>query len=373
MAGIYIHIPYCHKACNYCNFHFSTNLGTIDKMVESICKEIELKSNFLEKTLIETIYLGGGTPSVLSNSQLNQIFEKLHSTFTISKTAEQTLEANPEDLTSEKIHFWKSVGINRFSIGIQSFQEDALKWMNRNHTSKDSLNGIKQIQDSGVENISIDLIYGLPQLSNELWRTEIQTAIKLNVPHISSYCLTVEDKTALGSQIKKGLMDPVSEALSETHFLILMEEMERAGYEHYEISNFCKPTFESKHNTSYWKGIPYIGIGPGAHSYNLATRQFNVSNNSEYIRQITIGIIPFTEEVLTNEDHYNEYILTRLRTKWGIHLNEIVHYNPPHLIEIQKLLLNYTENGLIYETGGIYRLSQKGKLLADEITLHLMA
>lgn len=373
MAGIYIHIPYCHKACNYCNFHFSTNLNTVDKMVDAICKEIELKRDFLGKPLIETIYFGGGTPSVLSVNQLNQIVEKLHAVFTISKTAEQTLEANPEDLTEEKIHFWKKIGINRFSVGIQSFQEDSLKWMNRNHTSNDSIKGVKRIQDSGIDNISIDLIYGLPHLSEDLWRGEIQTAINMNVSHISSYCLTVEDKTALGNQVKKGMTLPVSEELSETHFLILMEEMERAGYEHYEISNFCKPSFESKHNTSYWKGIPYIGIGPGAHSYNRTTRQYNVSNNTEYIKQITAGKIPFTEEVLTKEDHYNEYILTRLRTRWGIHLNEINELAPPHLVEIQNLLLNYTENGFINEAEGIYTLTQKGKLLADEITLHLMA
>jgi len=341
-------------------------------MVEAICMEIELKRNFLENPLIETIYFGGGTPSVLSTNQLNQIIEKLHSVFTISDNAEYTLEANPEDLIKEKIHFWRHAGINRFSVGIQSFQEHSLKWMNRNHTSEDALNGIKRIQDAGIENISIDLIYGLPDLSEALWKSEIQTAINLNVPHISSYCLTVEDKTALGHQVKKGLATPVSDELSEMHFLILMKEMELAGYEHYEISNFCKPSFESKHNTSYWKGVPYIGIGPGAHSYNLITRQYNVSSNTEYIQQITNAKIPFTEEILTKEDRYNEYILTRLRTKWGILLNEIVQFEPPHLVEIQKLLLNYTENGFISETEGVYRLSQKGKLFADEITLHLM-
>lgn len=373
MAGIYIHIPYCHKACNYCNFHFSTNLTTVNKMVDAICKEIEFKSSFIDKPIIETIYFGGGTPSVLTNTQLNQIVEKLHAIFSISKNAEFTLEANPEDLINEKIAFWKKIGINRFSVGIQSFQDHSLKWMNRNHTSGDALNGIKRIQDFGIGNISIDLIYGLPDLSNELWKSEIQTAIKLNVPHISSYCLTVEEKTMLGNQVKKGIATPISDDISEKHLLILMEEMELAGYEHYEISNFCKPSFESKHNASYWKGIPYIGIGPGAHSYNLLSRQYNVSNNAEYIKGLDKGELLFTEELLTKEDNYNEYILTRLRTKWGIRLNELIQINPAHLVEIQKLLLNYTENGFISEIDGTYTLTHKGKLLADEITLQLMA
>jgi len=341
-------------------------------MVEAICKEIELKKHFLSNALIDTIYFGGGTPSVLANRQLNEIVQKIFSTYSISKNVEFTLEANPEDLTIDKIAFWKKVGINRFSIGIQSFQYDSLKWMNRNHSKTDSLTGIKRIQDLGIENISIDLIYGLPNLSNDLWKSEIQTAIKLGVPHISSYCLTVEEKTALGNHVKTGRAEPVSDELSESQLLILMKEMELAGYEHYEISNFCKPSYESRHNSNYWKGVAYIGIGPGAHSYNLINRQYNISNNTEYIKGIAKGEIPFTEEILTKEDNFNEYILTRLRTKWGISLNELVQFNPPHLIKIQKLLLNYTENGFISETKGIYILTHKGKLLADEITLQLM-
>ncbi len=372
MAGIYIHIPFCHKACTYCNFHFSTNLTLVAKMVTALCQELELKKTYLDNPSIDTIYLGGGTPSILHTSQLAQLFQAIYSTFAVSHKAEITLEANPEDLSKENILFWKNVGVNRLSIGIQSFQDDTLKWMNRNHSKNDSVRGVQMAQNLGIENLSIDLIYGTPDLTEELWRREIQTAIELQATHISSYCLTIEDKTALANQVKKGLSSPVSDEQSELQLLILMEEMELAGYEHYEISNFCKPSFESKHNSSYWKGLPYIGIGPGAHSYNLSSRQFNVSNNVQYINDLSTGKIPFTEELLTQQDLYNEYILTRLRTKWGIDLNEIARLNPTHLPKIQRLLSNFIENGFLDEINGLFRLTTKGKLLADEITLQLM-
>ncbi|MGN6647127.1 MAG: radical SAM family heme chaperone HemW [Cytophaga sp.] len=372
MAGIYIHIPFCHKACTYCNFHFSTNLTLVDKMVTALCRELELKKAYLDNSFIDTVYLGGGTPSILNTSQLAQLFQTIHSTFKVSDKAEITLEANPEDLSKENILFWKNVGVNRLSIGIQSFQDDTLKWMNRNHSRNDSIKGVRLAQDLGIENLSIDLIYGTPHLTEGLWRREIQTAIELQVAHISSYCLTIEDKTALAHQVKKGLSSPVSEEQSELQLLVLMEEMGLAGYEHYEISNFCKPFFESKHNSSYWQGLPYIGIGPGAHSYNLSSRQFNVSNNTQYIHDLSAGEIPFTEELLTPQDLYNEYILTRLRTKWGIHINELTRLNPTHLPKIQQLLSNFIENGFLDEINGLFRLTTKGKLLADEITLQLM-
>jgi oxygen-independent coproporphyrinogen III oxidase len=341
-------------------------------MVNALCRELELKKTFLNNPSIDTVYLGGGTPSILNTSQLAQLFETIHSTFIVSDKAEITLEANPEDLSKENISFWKNAGVNRLSIGIQSFRDDTLKWMNRNHSKNDSIKGVHLAQDLGIENLSIDLIYGTPDLTENLWREEIQTAIGLQVTHISSYCLTIEDKTALAHQVKKGISSPISEEQSELQLLVLMEEMELAGYEHYEISNFCKPAFESKHNSSYWKGLPYIGIGPGAHSYDLSSRQFNVSNNVQYIKALSAGKIPFTEELLTHHDLYNEYILTRLRTKWGIHLSEIARLNPAHLPKIQQLLSDFIENGFLDEINGIFRLTTKGKLLADEITLQLM-
>ena len=343
-------------------------------MIDSLCLELKEKKQYLNGSLIETIYFGGGTPSLLNQEQLSRIFQAIESHYLILKTAEITLEANPEDITPDTLTFWGLLGINRLSIGIQSFQNHYLKWMNRNHSSEEALNSIKLAQEYGFDNISIDLIFGLPNLNTKQWQEEMKTAINLNVQHISTYCLTVEEKTRLGSLVKKGQIQLTTEDIIEQHMLVLMDGMKHAGYEQYEISNFCKPNFESKHNSSYWKRIPYIGIGPGAHSYNGKDRQYNISNNPLYIKylnQPSLGNVS-TVEYLSENDTYNEYILTRLRTKWGIKKEEISVFKSINLAKVNQLLDSFCQNGFIEKELDAYKLTTKGKLLADEITLQLM-
>lgn len=346
----------------------------IDKMIESICLELKEKKDYLPGQIVETIYIGGGTPSLLNKEQLASIFQAIQANYFLSKTPEVTLEANPEDITSNALVSWKSFGINRLSIGIQSFQNHYLKWMNRNHTSEDSLKSVSLAQEYGFDNISIDLIYGLPNLNAEQWHQEIETAIGLHVQHISTYCLTIEEKTALGNLVEKGIVQLDTEETIEKQMLILMNTMQEAGYEQYEISNFCKPNFESKHNSSYWKRIPYIGVGPGAHSYNGKARQYNISSNPLYIKylnQPSLGDVSTIEE-LSKKDEYNEYILTRLRTKWGIKQHDIASFESINLVKINQLLDSFCQNGFMAKDVDVYKLTAKGKLLADEITLQLM-
>lgn len=346
----------------------------IDKMIESICLELREKKDYLNGQIIETIYFGGGTPSLLNKDQLASIFQSIQTHYFLSENSEITLEANPEDITPASLDSWKRFGINRLSIGIQSFQNHYLKWMNRNHSSEDSLKSVALAQESGFDNISIDLIYGLPDLNADDWRAEIDTAIALNVSHISTYCLTIEEKTALGKLVEKGRVQLDTEETIEKQMLILMDTMQEAGYEQYEISNFCKPNLESRHNSSYWKRIPYIGIGPGAHSYNGKARQYNISSNPLYIKylnQPSLGNISTIEE-LSEIDAYNEYVLTRLRTKWGIKQHDIISFESINLAKINRLLDSFCQNGFMTQEEGVYKLTTKGKLLADEITLQLM-
>lgn len=346
----------------------------IDKMIESICLELKQKKDYLHGQSVETIYFGGGTPSLLNKEQLSSIFQAIQTNYFLTTTPEITLEANPEDITPNALISWKVLGINRLSIGIQSFQNHYLKWMNRNHTSEDSLKSVVLAQQYGFDNISIDLIYGLPNLNAEQWRTEITTAIELNVSHISTYCLTIEEKTALGSLVEKGKIQLDTEETIEKQMLILMDTMQEAGYEQYEISNFCKPNFESRHNSSYWKRVPYIGVGPGAHSYNGKVRQYNISSNPLYIKYLNqplLGDVSTIEE-LSKNDEYHEYILTRLRTKWGVTLHDIAAFESINLVKINQLLDSFSQNGFMSKEADVYKLTPKGKLLADEITLQLM-
>lgn len=347
-------------------------MNDLDKMVSAICTELVLRKEYLDQRIIETIYFGGGTPSILNADNLTKIFSSIHQHYRIAPDAEITLEANPEDITEASLLHWKSFGINRLSIGIQSFQNEYLQWMNRNHSAEASIACVSLAHKAGIENISIDLIYGLPELTADKWLKDIRTAVSLNIAHISSYCLTIEEKTVFGNLTKKGKLQPVSDEISEEHLLLLIHELTSSGYEQYEISNFCKPSFESKHNSSYWKRKPYIGIGPGAHSYNKQTREANISNNALYIKHIEKNELPGTIEFLSDIDQYNEYILTRLRTKWGITLNEIKTFAPPHLEKITQLLNKFINEGFICLKDDIYLLTTKGKLLADEITVQLM-
>ena len=372
MAGIYLHIPFCKQACNYCDFHFSTSMKIKVDFVKAIIQEIELRKDVFANKFISSIYFGGGTPSLLSKEDLDMIFEKLFNSFSIDVDAEITLEANPDDLTFDKILQLKDTPINRLSIGVQSFRDSDLIYMNRAHTAIEALNSIKVAQDAGFQNITIDLIYGTPGMSNEDWKYNLRKCFELNLPHISSYALTVEEKTPLYYQILKKNIAPVDEQQSADQFKILMDEMLRYGYEQYEISNFCKDNSYSKHNSSYWKKDHYLGLGPSAHSYFGNSRLWNVSNNIKYIKTLSASKLPLVKENLNTQDMYNEYVMTSLRTKWGCSLIEIEKdYSSSYLNYFKVQIKSHEINGYIIENKGVYTLSEKGKLIADRITSDL--
>lgn len=375
MAGIYIHIPFCKQACSYCDFHFSTSLKSKEAFVSSLIHEIELQKNYLGKdSIIETVYFGGGTPSLLSSEELDTIFKALYNTFTIAKNAEITLEANPDDLSKTKLQQLKSSPVNRLSIGIQSFFEEDLKLMNRAHNSQQAENCIIESQDAGFENITIDLIYGTPGLSNENWKKNLAKAFNFGVPHLSCYSLTVEEKTPLESHIKKGKVKPVDEEQSAEQFLILMEETTKNGYEQYEISNFCKPSFHSRHNSNYWKGIKYLGLGPSAHSYDGNTRQWNVSNNFRYIQSIAENKIPAEKETLSTKQKFNEYMMTGLRTSTGISLEKVrKEFGELYLSKLLTESKNYLDCNKIILKSNHLILTNAGKLIADRISSDFFA
>ena len=371
MAGIYVHIPFCRKACHYCNFHFSTTHSLLPQMVDSIVEEIRLRKDYLSSP-VSTIYFGGGTPSICSNEQLSILINEIKNTFSLSSNVEMTLEANPDDITIDKLLHWKSVGINRLSIGVQSFRAEDLQWMNRAHNAEQATAAILLAKESGFNNISIDLIYGTPTLYDEQWQHNVQTAIALQVPHLSCYALTVEPKTALDKMIeKKKILAPDPEKQAR-HFELLMDWMAAAGYEHYEISNFAKPGMRSKHNSSYWQGEHYIGFGPAAHSFNGNSRQWNIANNALYIKNIVAGNVPFEIEELTPTQALNEYIMTSLRTSEGLSLEYIQHnWGEEKAMEVTQHANIYIqqENAVINENH--LQLTQKGKLLADGISADL--
>jgi len=370
MAGIYIHIPFCKQACHYCNFYFTTSPGNKDKFIEALLSEIELSKDYLAGEKIETLYLGGGTPSLLSKSELLAIIEKLNLHYDLSGLKEFTIEANPDDLSPEKIKELsdlRSYGFNRFSIGVQSFFEEDLKYMNRAHNAIEALYSIKRVQDAGFENITIDLIYGTPTMNNERWLQNLETAFALNTPHISSYALTVEPKTSLDKKIKKGESRPVSEEQAASQFNILMEEMKKAGYEQYEISNFAKAGKYAIHNTNYWRGKKYSGLGPSAHSYNIVSRRWNVANNMSYIQSIGNGIIPSEIELLTKAQQVNERIMTALRTMWGLDLSEF----EPQIAGWIKEDLSVIEPSHFTLTNNIVTLTNQGRMFADAIAASL--
>ncbi len=373
MSGIYIHIPFCKQACHYCDFHFSTSLKNKDSLLQALQKEIALQKDYLGGETINTIYLGGGTPSLLSQKELMQIFDTLHQHYIISSDAEITLEANPDDLTIGKIKNLKNTPINRLSIGIQSFYDEDLKLMNRAHNSKEALRVVKDAQDNDLENITIDLIYGIPTLSNKNWKSNLQTAFDLQVKHISAYCLTVEPKTALAHLVKEGKIKNVDEQHSAEQFEIMLEEMRKNNFEQYEISNFCKDGHYSKHNSNYWLKVSYIGLGPSAHSYNGTSRQWNVSNNAVYIQSFEpSGPTRFEKETLTPAQHYNEYILTTLRTKWGSDLKYIeTKFGTDYVSNCLKEADTYLLSGDLKKENNILFLTDKGKLIADKIASDL--
>jgi oxygen-independent coproporphyrinogen-3 oxidase len=371
-SGIYIHIPFCKQACFYCDFHFSTSLKKKDELIQALVKEIELRKHELKNQTIQTIYFGGGTPSLLSNDELSLLIETIYKNYNVGEHPEITLEANPDDLTNERINELANSPVNRLSIGIQSFFEDDLKSMNRAHNSSEAKACLEHASKH-FENITIDLIYDIPNMSLEKWNENLEMAFHFGVNHISSYALTVEPKTALDSFIKKGTYPPIDEHLALQHFNHLIEKTQEQGFIHYEISNFGKPNFFSKHNTSYWQGKPYLGIGPSAHSYFKNQRSWNVSNNTKYIQSIQNNTLPNTLEALSTKDQYNEYIMTGLRTIWGVSLKRIeTDFGKQfldHLVSASEKFIN--QNLLVINNERIIKSTQKGKFLVDGIASEL--
>jgi oxygen-independent coproporphyrinogen-3 oxidase len=367
MTGIYLHIPFCKQACHYCDFHFSTSLAYKDKLLLALVEEIRLQKDFLGGETLETIYFGGGTPSLLSDEELSLLINTITDIHTVSSDAEITIEANPDDLDQQKLKSFRQTPVNRFSIGIQSFFDDDLIWMNRVHRAKEAEASVKRAQDAGFENITVDLIYGYPLLTNQKWKQNMDKVFALGVPHVSAYSMTVEPRTALASFIKKKKQAPMSDEQSAEQFTHLMDAMQQRGFEHYEISNFCLPGHYSRHNTNYWKGVKYLGIGPSAHSYDGEKRQWNIANNAQYIGSIEKKNIPAEIEILTEDNRLNEYIMTSLRTQWGLdldHLNQIAKGASDQLL---KEADEFFDKGWIRREIQIIYLTQTGKLYADHI------
>jgi len=323
MASIYLHIPFCKQACHYCDFHFSTSLKHKEALVDALCKELELRKTELP-VQVENIYFGGGTPSLLSKQNLEQIFEHIYKNYKVVAHPEITLEANPDDITKEKLKAFKSCGINRLSLGIQSFFEEDLKLMNRAHNEEQAIQSLEEVKNH-FENYSIDLIYGIPNMGFLRWEANLMKALEYDVPHLSCYALTVEPHTALEKFIEKEIIEPVDDELADTHFKFLYDLLTRKGYQHYEFSNFGKPGYFSQNNMAYWTGKPYLGIGPSAHSYNGSDlRTWTIKNNIKYIKSIGSNKLPISTETLTKTDRYNEHVMTRLRLQEGIDLDEIL-------------------------------------------------
>ena len=372
MSGIYIHIPFCRKACHYCNFHFSTTHSHQQRVVTAIIKEIELRKNYLPSNKIESIYLGGGTPSILSQAELDAIFNEIYKYFDVVEGAEITLEANPDDLNAARLKELKKSPINRLSIGIQSFRDEDLTWMNRAHSAKEAIESIKLAKQIGFNNLSIDLIYGTPNLSNEAWKSNILQATDLGVNHISSYCLTVETKTALSHFIEKGKIEQLSEDQASQQFDILLDALEKNGFEQYEISNFAKDGKYAIHNTNYWMNKPYLGIGPSAHSFNQKERSWNIANNIMYAEAIEKNELPLETEVLSIANKLNEYVMTSLRTKWGCDLDYIeANFGYKYADQIvQQAYPNLIKKHLIKDGHTLF-ISKEGKFFSDGIASDL--
>lgn len=374
MAGIYIHIPFCSRACTYCNFHFSTSLKQKDALISAIVKEISLQKDFIsDGEKIETIYFGGGTPSILEARELTDILESVHKQFEVLPNAEVTLEANPENISETTLMNWKSMGINRLSVGIQSFYDAELKWMNRLHTSEQAIQCLQLIEKAGFDNFSADLIYGSPLLSDEQWLSNVENLLAFSVPHVSAYALTVEEKTKLAYLIKTGKSSATDAEKQARQFEILCETLEKKGFQHYEISNFAKHGFESVHNKSYWEGKPYYGLGPGAHAYDGKNkRRWNIANNALYISSIAQGIIPFEEEVLTTTQQINEMIMIRLRTSSGLDIEAFkTTFGNDEANILTNNIAKHVASGTIQFDGQFYIITKKGKFLADGIAADL--
>jgi oxygen-independent coproporphyrinogen III oxidase len=380
MAGLYFHIPFCRKACHYCDFHFSTSMAGKELMVEAIIGELHLKSPEWNTEIFETIYFGGGTPSVLSEKELGRILEVVNTQFSvvdnprisnIKSIPEITLEANPDDLDEHHLESMRKVGINRLSIGIQSFFDEELKFMNRSHDAAQAMTCISKAKEAGFEDISVDLIYGISGSSNQKWIENVERVLDFGIPHISAYALTVEPKTAFYHQIKKGTASSPKEEEQEEQFTILVEILKKAGFVHYEISNFCKPGFQSKHNSAYWDGVPYLGIGPSAHTFQQGVRSWNVSNNAQYIQGIENKTPKSESEVLTSRDIINEYIMTGLRRLEGLSIRKMEGYPNDVINIVLSSARAHIDAGRLILAGDNLYISEKHRFLADGIASDL--
>ncbi|WP_083257132.1 radical SAM family heme chaperone HemW [Arcticibacter eurypsychrophilus] len=373
MAGIYFHIPFCKQACHYCDFHFSTSKKYKDEIINSMLKELELQKEYLGRQTIETIYFGGGTPSILTAQEIQAFIDRVIHLHPVASGAEISMETNPDDLTPQQVKELKTTDINRFSIGIQSFFEEDLKWMNRAHNAKEADSAVKRVQDAGFENITLDLIYGYPLLTDQKWKANLDKTHELNVPHISAYSMTVESKTALAHFIKKGKQPEMNDNQSAEQFLFLIEQLKEWGYEHYETSNFAKPNQYSRHNTNYWRGVSYLGIGPSAHSFNGEARKWNIANNAKYLESLLLDKIPAEMEILTQNNRVNEYIMTSLRTMWGMDLSKIDRdFGSGYSTEIEKSAEEFLDKGwIIKKDPNTLVLTDAGMLFSDHIASEL--
>lgn len=369
MSGIYIHIPFCKQACHYCDFHFSTSLKKKTDLVNALCEELRLKKK--GQSVIETVYFGGGTPSLLTVEELREILKTVRKYYRVINTAEITVEANPDDISEAKVKAWTLSGVNRLSIGVQSFFEEDLTLMNRAHNAEEALRSIT-IAKKYLKNISIDLIYGIPGMSHDRWRKNLAQTLALGIPHISSYALTVEPNTALKTFIEKGKIKPVDEGLAREQYEIMIKTLKEADYINYEFSNFGKSGYFSQNNTAYWMGKPYLGIGPSAHGFDGVSRNWNVRNNTKYLKALQNGVVPSETEKLSVTDRYNEYIMTRLRTIWGISVPEISDkFGQQYAEYFEKEARVFFKKGLLTRERGSIHIPPEGKFLSDGIASNL--
>ena len=372
MAGIYLHVPFCKQACHYCDFHFSTNVKHRPAVVQAMVRELTVQRDYLGGDEVDTIYLGGGTPSLLTESELAQLLNTVYHLFPTKGAPEITLEANPDDMTADRLAVWLKTGVNRLSVGIQSFYEPHLRYLNRAHSAKEAIRCVRQAQQVGFDNLSIDLIYAIPAEDHRIWEQDLAQVIALNPRHISAYCLTIEEKTVFGRWRQQGKLRVVGDEVAAEQFDRLTGTLVAAGYEAYEVSNFCQPGAYARHNTSYWQGKKYLGIGPSAHSYDGESRQYNVPNNAKYLRALEGGKLAYEREVLSRYDRINERVMTGLRTKWGCDLAQLKETEHYDLYEKNRAYLNQ----LVAEQKATMRdnhlvLTHKGRLLADGIAEHL--
>ena len=370
MAGIYLHIPFCKQACHYCDFHFSTSLKKKTQLLEAMDMEIRLRSLELEGPL-QTIYFGGGTPSLLEEDELRELLEIIHQTFGAVEQVEVTLEANPDDIDEDKLIAWRRAGINRLSIGVQSFFEEDLRWMNRAHNATEAIECI-QLSKRYFDNISIDLIYGIPGMSLARWSENIQQSLSLSVPHLSCYALTVEQGTALDYFIRKGKVKQLDDDLAHQHYELMLDQLQQAGYQNYEFSNFGLPGYFSKNNMAYWTGKPYLGIGPSAHSYDGRVRSWNIANNSKYIQALSDGELPLERETLSRVDRFNEMVMTRLRIQEGLPLSEVeAEFGKKYKDHLLEMAQAEIDDGLLRISNDHLMVTPKGKFLTDGISSRL--